>query len=231
LGDVSNYEITFDGKKMLVKVGNEYAMNRSAKDKIEFKGTKSCKDYKLQVSGLDMKLDRTRQWTRSTTGSGATCADFSHAPIHERRRVRGDARQVCGIGSFVNHRNDSHLSYRRLIGELNNACVRRGRRTTGDAADQARLLGAERVAATRRRRLIRSKESCGRHWNKARALALTAIGLNVSTGDYILAVNASGFVAGKYLRRAHWHGGQTGDSLRVNSKPADDGALILLLCR
>src|SRR5204863_2147280 len=35
LGDVSNYEITYDGKKMLVKIGKEYAMIDLPKDKIE----------------------------------------------------------------------------------------------------------------------------------------------------------------------------------------------------
>ena len=37
LGDVSSYQITADGKKMLVKIGKEYAMIDLPKDKIDTK--------------------------------------------------------------------------------------------------------------------------------------------------------------------------------------------------
>src|SRR5256885_16112610 len=57
-GDVSNYEITYDGKKMLVKVGKEYAMIDLPKDKLELKDEKAGKDFRLKLAGLDMKLDR-----------------------------------------------------------------------------------------------------------------------------------------------------------------------------
>ena len=35
IGDVNNYQITFDGKKMLVKIKNDYAIIDIPKDKIE----------------------------------------------------------------------------------------------------------------------------------------------------------------------------------------------------
>src|SRR5256714_11816003 len=45
-GDVSTYEITYDGKRMLVKIGKEYAMIDLPKDKLELKDEKTGKDFK-----------------------------------------------------------------------------------------------------------------------------------------------------------------------------------------
>ena len=52
LGDVASYEITTDGKKMLVKVGKEYAMIDLPKDKIE------TKEHVVKMEGFDMQVDR-----------------------------------------------------------------------------------------------------------------------------------------------------------------------------
>ena len=52
LGDVNNYQITFDGKKMLVKVKKDYAIIDVPKDKLD------TKDHEHKIAGLDTQLDR-----------------------------------------------------------------------------------------------------------------------------------------------------------------------------
>src|SRR5207245_761582 len=52
LGDANNYQITFDGKKMLLKVKKDYAIIDVPKDKLE------TKDHEHKIEGLDMQLDR-----------------------------------------------------------------------------------------------------------------------------------------------------------------------------
>jgi tricorn protease len=79
LGDVSNYEITFDGKKMLVKIGKEYAMIDLPKDKLEIKDEKAGKDYRLKLAGLDMKLDRHAEWTQIYNECWRHMRDFFYA--------------------------------------------------------------------------------------------------------------------------------------------------------
>src|SRR6266513_3156781 len=56
IGDVNDYEITFDGKKMLVKIKKDYAIIDLPKDKIE------TKDHEHKIEGLDMQLDRHAEW-------------------------------------------------------------------------------------------------------------------------------------------------------------------------
>ena len=59
LGDVNSYEITADGKKMLVKIKKDYAIIDLPKDKLETKGPPSSSS-----AGLDMQLDRHAEWNQ-----------------------------------------------------------------------------------------------------------------------------------------------------------------------
>src|SRR5207244_8787405 len=56
IGDVNDYQITFDGKKMLGKIKKDYAIIDLPKDKIE------TKDNEHKIEGLDMQLDRNAEW-------------------------------------------------------------------------------------------------------------------------------------------------------------------------
>src|SRR5205807_2388961 len=58
IGDVNDYQITFDGKKMLVKIKKDYAIIDLPKDKIE------TKDHEHKIEGLDMQLDRHAEWNQ-----------------------------------------------------------------------------------------------------------------------------------------------------------------------
>ena len=86
LGDVAAYEITADGKKMLVKVGKEYAIIDLPKDKIE------TKDHVVKMEGLDMQLDRHAEWNQIYFEVLAADARLLLLAEHERRRLEGDAR-------------------------------------------------------------------------------------------------------------------------------------------
>jgi len=107
LGDVSNYEITFDGKKMLVKDRKEYAMIDLRRTRL-VKGRKGwARITKLKLAGLDMKLDRHASGPRSTTSAGAMARLFLRAE-HERRRWKAMRDKVCRIGSLCEASQRSH---------------------------------------------------------------------------------------------------------------------------
>ena len=136
-GDVSNYEITADGKKMLVKVGKEYAMIDLPKDKLEFKDEKGGKDYHLKLAGLDMKLDRHAEWAQIYDESWRHMRDFFYAPNMNGVDWKAMHDKYAALVPFVNHRNDLDLSHRRIDRRTEQRpCLCRRRRTTGDAADQ-----------------------------------------------------------------------------------------------
>ncbi len=213
-------EITADGKKMLVKIKKDYAIIDLPKDKIE------TKDHELKLSGLDMQLDRHAEWKQIYFEAWRQMRDFFFSPTMNGIDWKAMRDKYAALVPFVNHRNDLTYLLGELIGELNNGhtYVAGGERPETPRIKLG-LLGAEvsRDPATRAYRIDRILP--GENWDKHTRSPLTAIGLNVKPGDYILAINGtpvSDFA--KSLRRAHRHRRQTSDSCGSIPSRRDDGA-------
>ncbi|PYJ89283.1 MAG: hypothetical protein DME70_02390 [Verrucomicrobia bacterium] len=225
LGDVSNYEITYDGKKMLVKVGKEYAVIDLPKDKLELKDEKAGKDFHLKLAGLDMKLDRHAEWTQIYNECWRQMRDFFYAPNMNGVDWKAMRDKYGALIPFVNHRNDLTYLVGELIGELNNGHAYTG---GGERPDTPRiklgLLGAElaRDPASKAYKIVRILP--GENWNKNARSPLTAIGVNVKAGDFILAVNGTPVSSLANIYDALIGTADKQVILRVNSKPSDDGA-------
>ncbi len=216
LGDVNNYEISTDGKKMLVKIKDEYAIIDLPKDKIETKDEKAGKDYKLKLKGLDMVLDRRAQWKQIYFEAWRQMRDFFYAPNMNGVDWKAMRDKYAALLPFVNHRNDLTYLLGELIGELNNGHAYVG---GGERPETPRiklgLLGAElsRDPASKAYRIDRILP--GENWDKHARSPLTEVGVNVKPGDYILAINGTPVASlAESLRRAHWHGGQAGHPAR-----------------
>jgi tricorn protease len=225
LGDVSSYEITADGKKMLVKVGKEYAMIELPKDKIEIKDEKSGKDFRIKLSGLDMKLDRHAEWTQIYNESWRHMRDFFYAPNMNGVDWKAMRDKYAALVPFVNHRNDLTYLIGELIGELNNghAYVAGGERPETPRIKLG-LLGAELSRDPASKAYKIEKILPGENWNKRARSPLTAIGVNVKPGDYILAVNGTPVSSLANIYDALIGTADKQVTLRINSKPSDDGA-------
>jgi tricorn protease len=225
LGDVNKYEITRDGKKMLVKIDKDYAVIDLPKDKIEIKDAKTGKDYKLKLEGLDMRLDRHAEWNQIYAECWRQMRDFFYAPNMHGVDWKAMRDKYAALVPFVNHRNDLTYLVGELIGELNSGhtYVAGGERPE-TLRIKLGLLGAEfsRDAATRAYRIDRILP--GENWDKKTRSPLTEIGLNVKEGDYLLAINGMPVSTLPNLYDALIGTADKQVILRVNSKPSDDGA-------
>ena len=219
LGDVNTYQISIDGKRMLVKIKKDYAVIDLPKDKIE------TKDHELKLAGLDMQLDKHAEWNQIYFECWRQMRDFFYAPNMNGIDWKAMRDKYAALLPFVNHRNDLTYLLGELIGELNNGHTYVG---GGERPETPRiklgLLGAEfsRNPASKAYRIDRILP--GENWDKHTRSPLTAQGLNVKAGDYILAINGTP-VSGM----ANLYDGLIGTAekqviLRVNSKPSDDGA-------
>jgi tricorn protease len=125
----------------------------------------------------------------------------------------------------VNHRNDLTYLLGEMIGELNNGHTYVA---GGERPDTPRiklgLLGAEvsRDPATRAYRVDRILP--GENWDKQTRSPLTAVGVDVKPGDYILAINGTPVSTLPNLYDALIGTADKQVILRVNSKPTDAGA-------
>ena len=184
LGDVNNYQITFDGKKMLVKVKKDYAIIDVPKDKLE------TKDHEHKIAGLDTQLDRHAEWNQIYFECWRQMRDFFFSPTMNGVDWKAMRDKYAALLPFVNHRNDLTYLLGELIGELNNGHTYVG---GGERPDTPRiklgLLGAEfsRDPATRAYRIERILP--GENWDKETRSPLTDVGVDVKPGDYILAIN------------------------------------------
>ena len=219
LGDANNYQITFDGKKMLVKIKKDYAIIDVPKDKLE------TKDHEHKIEGLDMQLDRHAEWRQIYFECWRQMRDFYVAPTMNAVDWKAMRDKYAALLPFVNHRNDLTYLLGELIGELNSGhtYVGGGERP-GTPRIKLGLLGAEfsRDPATRAYRIERILP--GENWNKQTRSPLTDVGVNVKAGDYILAINNTPVSSLPNLYDALIGTAGKQVILRVNSKPTDAGA-------
>ncbi len=219
LGDVNNYQITFDGKKMLVKMKKDYAIIDIPKDKLE------TKDHEHKIQGLDTQLDRHAEWNQIYFECWRQMRDFFFSPTMNGVDWKAMRDKYAALLPFVNHRNDLTYLLGELIGELNNGHTYVG---GGERPDTPRiklgLLGAEfsRDPATRAYRIERILP--GENWDKKTRSPLTDVGVDVKPGDYILAINNIPVSTLPNLYDALIGTADKQVILRVNSKPTDEGA-------
>src|SRR6266568_4346918 len=219
IGDVNDYQITFDGKKMLVKIKKDYAIIDLPKDKIE------TKDHEHKIEGLDMQLDRHAEWNQIYFECWRHMRDFFYSPTMNGVDWKAMRDKYAALVPFVNHRNDLTYLLGELIGELNSGHTYVA---GGERPDTPRvklgLLGAElsRETATRAYKIDRILP--GENWDKHTRSPLTAVGVNVKAGDYILAINGTPVSSFANLYQALIGTADKQVILRVNSKPSDAGA-------
>ena len=82
---LTHYQISADGKRMLVKIKKDYAIIDLPKDKLE------TKDHELKLAGLDMQLDKHAEWNQIYFRMLAADARLLLRAEHERHRLESDA--------------------------------------------------------------------------------------------------------------------------------------------
>ena len=219
LGDVNVYQITFDGKKMLVKIKKDFAIIDLPKDKIE------TKDHELKIEGLDFQLDRHAEWNQIYFECWRHMRDFFFSPTMNGVDWKAMRDKYAALVPFVNHRNDLTYLLGELIAELNSghAYVAGGERPDNPRIKLG-LLGAElsRDSTTKAYKIDRILP--GENWDKHTRSPLTAIGVNVKAGDYILAVNGTPVSTLPNIYQALIGTANKQVILRINGKPSDAGA-------
>ncbi|HLW34594.1 MAG TPA: S41 family peptidase, partial [Chthoniobacterales bacterium] len=219
LGDTNGYQISFDGKKMLVKIKKDYAIIDIPKDKIE------TKDHEHKIEGLDMQLDRQAEWKQIYFECWRQMRDFFFAPNMNGTDWKAMRDKYAALLPYVNHRNDLTYLLEELIGELHNShtYVGGGERPPAQRIKLG-LLGAElsRDPASKTYKIDRILP--GENWDKHTRSPLTAIGVDLKAGDYIIAVNGTPVSTLPNIYQALIGTADKQVVLRVNSKPSDSGA-------
>jgi tricorn protease len=220
LGNFDYFDITANGKKMLVRVGRDFSLIDLPSAKVELKP-----DSKIDFSGLEVRLDHQAEWTQVFNESWRQMRDFFYAPNMHGVDWPAQRAKYGALLPSVTTRNDLTYILGEMMAELHIGHAYVG---TGDRPDTPKiktgLLGAELSRDTASRAYRIDKILHGENWQSKTRSPLTEIGVNVKAGDFILAVNGHPVrdLANIYSALIGTVGKQV--TLRVNAKPTDEGA-------
>ena len=219
LGEFEGFEISADGKKMLVGAqGGTYAIIDLPNAKIEIKD-------KLDLSDMKVRLDRYAEWNQIFNEVWRQMRDFFYAPNMNGVDWKKIRDRYHPLVAYVNHRADLTYILGEMIGELNSGHTYVG---GGEYPKPERiklgLLGAQLVrdAGSKYYRIVKILK--GQNWDKELRSPLTDIGVDVKEGDYILAVDGkpTNEMVDIYESLIDKAGKQV--TLRVNSQPKESGS-------
>ncbi len=217
LGNINGYVISHDQKKMLVSQNRTFAI-------IDLPSAPLRMEEKLDLSNMEMKLDRKAEWAQIFEECWRQMKDFFYDPNMHGVDWEKIKKQYEPLAKAVNHRADLTYVIGEMIGELNAGHTYVG---GGDLPQVKRInvgmlgvqLERDETGYYRIKKILK-----GENWNKSLRSPLTEPGLNVEEGDYIIAVNgkSSNQMQNIYEALVNTAGKQV--TLRINNKPSESGA-------
>ncbi len=218
LGDVNGYEISADGKKMLISQEGSYAIIDLPSAKIDAKD-------KLNLSDMKVKLDRHAEWKQIFDECWRQMRDFFYDPNMHRVDWPAMKKRYEVLLPYVNHRADLTYIIGELVGELTtgHTYVGGGEMPRAERVPMG-LLGAtvERDKNSGYYRIVNILK--GQNWDQRVRSPLTEIGVNAKEGDYIIAIDGkpTNQMVDLYEALVNTAGKQV--KLRLNVEPKDAGA-------
>ena len=218
LGEVAGFRVSADRKKMLVKVGSDLAILDLPSAKLDLT------DRKLSLSDLKVRLDRRAEWNQIYNECWRQMRDFLFDPKLHGVDWAGMRRRYEPLLAHVQHRADLTFIIGEMIGELNIGHAYVG---GGDLPKPERiplgLLGAviqpDASGYFRIERILR-----GHNWDSKYRSPRTEIGVEIRTGDYLLAVQGQSTRSMTDLYSALVGTAGKPVVLRVNREPKEEGA-------
>ncbi|RMF61836.1 MAG: protease, partial [Calditrichaeota bacterium] len=218
LGQINGYEISANGKKMLVSQNRNYYIIDLPKSELHLKDP-------LDLSNMEMTLDRHAEWKQIFHECWVQMRDFFYAPNMHGVNWEQIREKYEPLVDYVNHRNDLTYIIGEMIGELNvgHAYVGGGERPEVKRIPMG-LLGAELERDAQSGYYRITKILKGENWNKRTRSPLTEVGVDVKEGDYILAVNGHPTDDMKNIYESLINTVDKQVVLTVNSKPQKTGS-------
>ncbi len=222
LGAVNGYEISADGKKMLVNASGAYAI-------IALPSAPVKMDKKLDLSDMQVWVDKELEWTQIFNEAWRQMREFFYAPNMHGLDWKAVHDKYAQLLPYVKHRNDLTYILGEMVGELNvgHAYVGGGDRPKPRRIKMG-LLGAQ-VTKDKSGYFKITRILKGENWNKATRSPLTEVGVNAREGDFILAVNGVSTKGLNNLFRVLQNTAGKEVMLKLNSTPTLKGARDVII--
>jgi tricorn protease len=217
LGSVSGFEISADGKKMLVAQDGKFGIIDLPKAPVSI-------GEPLKLSDMEMRLDHHQEWQQIFNESWRQMRDFFYDPTMHGLDWKAMRTKYEPLVPYVNHRADLTYVIGEMIGELNAGHAYVG---GGDMPHPPRIPTGLLGSRLRRHpsgyfqivKILR-----GESWDPNLRSPLAELGLNVKDGDFLLAINGQPVNEMKTPYEALVNQADKQVVLKINTEPRDKGS-------
>ena len=219
LGAVGGYEISADGKKMIVSQDGKYGIIDLPKS-----GPVAIGEA-LNLSGLEVMLDRRAEWKQMFNECWRQMRDFFYDPNLHGVDWVAVRKKYEPLVDHVAHRADLTYIIGEMISELNvgHAYIGGGELPEVRKIHQG-LLGAQYKRDPQSGFFQITRILPGENWNPKRRSPLTEVGVNVGEKEWIVAINGRPTSEVKNINELLVNAGGKPVVLSVSAKPTAEGA-------
>lgn len=222
LGKIGSYTISANNKKMFVNVKGKYAVIDLPKGKIK-------PETFVDLSNMKVMVNLKEEWAQIYNESWRQMRDFFYAPNMHGLDWPAIQKKYGELLPYVNNRNDLNYIIGEMIGEISigHAYVLGGDKPKPNRVKMG-LLGAK-LSKDNSGYFVIDEILDGENWTDGTRSPLTEVGVDVSEGDYIIAINGESLkdVNDIYSMLIGTAGQQV--QLTVNSKASADGATDVII--
>ncbi len=175
--------LTADRKMLMYRSGQDYGIIKAAPGQKAGAG-------KLNLNGLEMKIDPQKEWNQIYTDAWRIFRDYFYVNNIHGVNWSEVRERYNALLPYVSHRADLDYILNEIVAETNtgHTYIDWGDFETVKRIDNG-LLGAELLADDASGRYRISKIYRGENWNPSRRSPLTEQGVDVREGDYIISIN------------------------------------------
>ncbi len=182
IAGVGNYQLSTDGKSLLIQKGDQYHIIKAAADQ-------NTKDTQLDLTHLTMKIDSQVEWRQMYTDAWRILRDWFYDPGMHGMDWQAIHDRYLPMAQAATHRTDLDYVFGEIAGEMNAGHIYVN---SGDQPQVKRqengLLGAE-FDKHRSGYFEITHIFAGENWTPNRRSPLTETGVKAAVGDYVLAIN------------------------------------------
>jgi len=222
LGSDYAFDITADGKKMLVRQRNKFAI-------IDLPSSKISTDKFVDLSDLKILVDNKQEWKQIYDEAWRQMRDFFYVPNMHGVDWKAMHDKYAVMLPSINNRNDLTYLIGEMIAELSvgHAYIGGGERKPIDKINLG-LLGA-RLSKDASGYFRIDSLLLGANWSQELRSPLTEVGVGASKGDFITSVNGKSTKDMADIYQALINKAGKNVELTLNSSASEGGRKVLVV--
>ena len=222
LGSDVSFDITANGKKMLVRQRNRYTM-------IDLPSSKISTEKYIDMADMKIWIDNRQEWNQIYDEAWRQMRDFFYVPNMHGVDWKAMHSKYAVMLPWVNNRNDLTYLIGEMIAELSvgHAYINGGERKPVEKINLG-LLGA-RLSKHESGYFLIDSLLQGANWSRDMRSPLTEVGVGAAKGDFITSINGKSTKNIADINALLINKSDKNVELTLNSSPEEGGRKVLVV--